>query len=99
MYDLSQRAGAILSASKFIWPLWRAARARTSVILTLGLLEEAEGVKVEEVNVEGVEVEGVKVGGVRVGEESLKISALLSLVNPTFLTRLVGVVSASSSGS
>ena len=32
----------VLSASKFIWPLWRAARARTSVMLTLRLLDEDE---------------------------------------------------------
>ena len=30
----------VRSASKFIWPLWRAARARTSVISTLGMVDE-----------------------------------------------------------
>ena len=39
---LSPRGVDLLSASKFIWPLWRAARARTSVMLTLGQLGQAE---------------------------------------------------------
>lgn len=45
--DVSRNQGVSLwavdvhSVSKFIWPLWRAARARTSVISTLEVLSEA----------------------------------------------------------
>ena len=58
---MSQRAADVRSASKFIWPLWRAARARTSVISTLGVLDGAGVVKDGVVKAEVVKVEEVEV--------------------------------------